>query len=356
MDAFYAAVEQRDFPQYRGKPLAVGGTGRRGVISTASYEARQFGVRSAMATYMALKKCPDLILVFPRFSAYREVSIQIQNIFHQYTDLVEPLSLDEAFLDVTVNKQNMPSATIIAKRIKQQIFNETHLTASAGVSYCKFLAKIASDYNKPNGLKVVTPQEAEQFIADLPIEKFFGIGAATAKKMHELGIRTGFDLRQHDETFLVRNFGKNGHFFYKIARGIDNREVNPSREQKSVGAEETFDHDISNIDLLHQKIDEIAMRVHKRLLKKNESGRTLTLKVKFENFKVISRSISFDAEFSDFHKIARIGKELLKEVDFEGKKIRLLGLSINNFKQHKVNIPIQLKIDFGFQTPRHFID
>ncbi|HLP05808.1 MAG TPA: DNA polymerase IV, partial [Paludibacter sp.] len=248
MDAFFASIEQRDNPDYRGKPLAVGHAGTRGVVAAASYEARKYGVRSAMASKTALRKCPQLIFVMPRFDVYKSVSSQVLEIFREYTDLVEPLSLDEAFLDVTENHKNMPSATHIALEIKQKIFEKLSLTASAGVSFNKFLAKIASDFNKPNGIYVVTPETAAQFVEKLEIEKFYGVGKVTAKRMHQLGINTGADLKQWSIEGLVANFGKAGHFYYQNARGIDHRPVEPQHIRKSVGAETTFGHDTDNLD------------------------------------------------------------------------------------------------------------
>src|SRR5690554_2871444 len=255
MDAFYASVEQLDNPELRGKPVAVGGSSERGVVAAASYEARRYGVRSAMPSQVAKRKCKSLIFVKPRFSRYKEISNQIRNIFFGYTDLVEPLSLDEAYLDVTYIKKGKPSATLIAREIRNRIFEETGLTASAGVSYNKFLAKVASDVNKPNGLFVVTPAKAQEFIDKLEIRKFYGIGKVTAVRFNRMGIWHGSDLRQLDRFELVRQFGKAGNYYYDISRGEDNREVEPFRERKSIGAEETFGADLFTIDELENELD-----------------------------------------------------------------------------------------------------
>ena len=263
MDAFYASIEQRDNPDYRGKPLAVGHGAERGVVAAASYEARKYGVYSAMPSVVASRKCPHLIFTKPRFEVYRSVSQQVREIFFEYTDKVEPLSLDEAFLDVTTNKKNMRSATHIAKEIKQKIQEQTHLTASAGVSYNKFLAKIASDYNKPNGIYVITPQNGQAFVEQLNIKKFFGVGPATASKMNELGIFNGADLKKWSEMDLAHHFGKTGLSYYQYARGLDNREVESERVRKSLGAEETFLEDLSELESVEQELDKIAQEVSK---------------------------------------------------------------------------------------------
>lgn len=347
MDAFYASVEQRDNPAYRGKPLVVAGKTQRSVVSAASYEARKYGIRSAMPSMTALKKCPHLIFVPPRIAYYKEVSNQIMSIFKEYTDLVEPLSLDEAFLDVTQNKKKNPSATIIAKEIRLKIKQETGLTSSAGVSYCKFLAKIASDYNKPNGQFVITPDDAEKFIEQLPIEKFFGVGKATAKRLHELNIFTGKDLKEKDELYLIQNLGKAGVFFYQICRGIDNRPVNPSRERKSVGAERTFMEDIYGKEQVIQKIDNIVEILIHRLERAGKYGKTLTVKIKYEDFIQHTRSITSANILKNKENITSIAYNIINAETFRNKKIRLLGLSISNFESlTKKNLPIQLKIEF----------
>ena len=294
MDAFYASVEQRDNPDLKGKPVAVGGTRKRGVVAAASYEARQYGVRSAMSSIVAKRKCPGIIFVRPRMEVYQAVSSQIQDIFHEYTDLVEPLSLDEAFLDVTENKVAIEVATDIAIEIKQKIFESTGLTASAGVSFNKFLAKTASDVNKPNGLFIIKPIQAEPYIESLPVRKFFGVGAVTAEKMNRLGVVTGADLKTWSLQALVRNFGKSGKYFYDIVRGIDQRPVNPSRIRKSIGAERTFDTDLRSKQEIYKSLEQIETELISRLNRKQRKGRTLTLKVKFDDFEQITRSKSVE--------------------------------------------------------------
>lgn len=349
MDAFYASIEQRDNEAYRGKPLAVGYDGPRGIVAAASYEARRYGIRSAMPSVTARRKCPHLIFVDSRFDVYRSVSRQIMNIFHEYTDLVEPLSLDEAFLDVTENYQNIPSATMIAKEIKQRIYDETHLTASAGVSYNKFLAKIASDYNKPNGLFIIKPKEAERFIETLEIERFFGVGKVTAKRMHQLGIKNGWDLKQRSESDLVAVFGKAGAIYYQNVRGIDNRPVESHRERKSIGAEMTFETDYDSFEILSRELRAIAGEVIERISKKQFKGRTVTLKVKFADFKNITRSKTVPEAVTDYDALYNLGYDMLKEVDISP-KVRLLGLSIKNIDEVSdfTNMPVQLRIDFKF--------
>ncbi len=333
MDAFYASVEQRDHPEYCGKPIVVGGKpeGRGGVVATASYEARKFGIRSAMPSKKAQELCPDAIFVYPRFSAYKEASQKIREIFQRYTDLIEPLSLDEAFLDVTVNKKNIVSAIEIAKQIKIAIFEETQLTASAGVSSSKFVAKIASDMNKPDGLTFIAPEKIEEFMEKLPVEKFFGVGKVTAEKMKKMGIHKGIDLKQMTEEALVQSFGKSGRFFYKIVRGIDNREVHPDRETKSLGAEDTFMKDLTRLDHMFEELDEIAETVVARLKKYELKGRTITLKIKYYDFKQITRNHSFNYPVGDKETILQTAKELLIKTDPENRKIRLLGISLSNF-------------------------
>jgi DNA polymerase-4 len=346
MDAFYASVEQRDNPEFRGKPLAVGYAGERGVVAAASYEARKFGIRSAMPSKTALKRCPWLIFTPGRFDVYREVSEQIRGIFHEYTDLVEPLSLDEAYLDVTENKIGMPSATIIARQIKQKIRETTHLTASAGVSVNKFLAKVASDYRKPDGLFVITDKEAESFVEGLRIEQFWGVGPVAAEKMHRLGIHTGADLKRHPEEFLVRHFGKFGHELYLFARGVDHRPVEPNYIRKSIGAEETYLHDLDDAVVLTEKLREVADEVWRRVSKHEFFGRTVTLKVKYADFTQITRSKTpggFVAEFGLFWQTAQ---ELLAAVDYSEKKIRLMGLSVSNAQELDRPELCQLEFDF----------
>lgn len=346
MDAFYASIEQRDNPQYRGKPLAVGYSGPRGVVAAASYEARRYGVRSAMASKTALRKCPHLIFVSSRFEVYRAVSRQIMEIFHEYTDIVEPLSLDEAFLDVTENHKNIPSATQIAVEIKQKIKEVTALTASAGVSFNKFLAKIASDHNKPDGLFVVKPKDAEQFVEALAIEQFFGVGKVTAKHMHQLGIKNGWDLKQFSEQELVRHFGKAGHIYYLNARAIDDRPVESQRIRKSISSETTFGKDIDNLEELALELDIVAKDAFSDIKKKGFKGRTITLKVKYADFRIITRSKTFPNPIEDYETFYQSGYELLKNVDITP-KVRLIGLGLkNNEEESNWGDAIQLRINF----------
>ena len=346
MDAFYASIEQRDNPDYRGKPLAVGYAGERGVVAAASYEARKYGVRSAMPSKTALARCPHLIFVPGRFDVYRAVSGQIHDIFHEYTDLVEPLSLDEAYLDVTENHIGMPSATIIARQIKQKIKEQTGLTASAGVSVNKFLAKIASDYNKPDGLFVVTEDEAEAFVEKLRIEQFWGVGPVTAQKMHSLGIHTGADLKRMSESYLVQRFGKAGHFYYRSARAEDDRYVTPDRIRKSLGAESTFLTDIGDRSRLEEELHDIAEEVWRRLGNREFSGRTVTLKVKYADFTQITRSRTLDHFVADFDQFRQTALELLGQVDSTEKKIRLMGVTLSNIQDIERPDVSQLEFDF----------
>lgn len=346
MDAFFASVEQRDNPDLQGKPVAVGGSKARGVVAAASYEARKFGVRSAMPSVTALKKCPHLIFVKSRFEVYKEVSQQIRAIFAEYTDLIEPLSLDEAYLDVTENKMNMEFAMDIADEIRVKIEERTKLTASAGISYNKFLAKIASDFNKPNGSYVVTPKMSQQFIEQLPIEKFFGVGKVTAKKMHQKGVFNGLNLKQHSLSTLIRWFGKSGNYYYNIARGIDNRAVNPTRIRKSLGAECTYEFDIREVKELEENILLVAESVIKRLEKANTSGKTLTLKIKYGDFKQITRSKTLPENYTP-EQIKKIGVELLQLIPEPEKGIRLIGLQVSNFENDDKDVFLgQLEFDF----------
>lgn len=346
MDAFYASIEQRDNVAYRGKPLAVGYAGSRGVVAAASYEARRYGVRSAMASKTASRKCPQLIFVPARFDVYKSVSRQIMDIFHEYTDLVEPLSLDEAFLDVTENFKNIPSATQIAQEIKQKIFDITQLTASAGVSFNKFLAKIASDQNKPNGIFVVKPKSAERFVELLEIEKFFGVGKVTAKRMHQLGIKNGWDLKQRSEQELVSNFGKAGHIYYQNARAIDDRPVESHRIRKSMSSETTFDRDIDDPDELAAELYIVAKDAYTHIDKRGFKGRTVTLKIKYADFRTITRSKTFADYISDYDTFYKAGFELLQHVDISP-KVRLIGLGIkNNEDEATWYDAIQLRINF----------
>lgn len=332
MDAFYASIEQRDNPQLRGKPIAVGGSpeGRGGVVATASYEARKYGVRSAMSSKRAKELCRHLIFVRPRFDVYKQTSEKIREIFTRYTDLIEPLSLDEAYLDVTTDKQNIGSAIDIAKAIREAIKNELSLTASAGVSINKFVAKIASDINKPDGLTFIGPSRIETFMESLPIEKFHGVGKVTAEKMRSLGLFTGADLKKVSESELERNFGKSGKFFYKIVRGIDDREVQPNRETKSVGAEDTFATDLTTIEELREELLKLAELVQRRLDKHQLKGRTITVKIKFHDFRVITRSHSGDV-FTDATSIFNAALQLMLSALDDQDRIRLLGISVSNF-------------------------
>ena len=345
MDAFYASVEQHDFPELKGKPLAVGG-GMYGVVAAASYEARKFGVRSAMPGKIALEKCPQLIVVKPRFQRYKEISQQIRKIFYEFTDLVEPLSLDEAYLDVTENKKNMESANDIAREIRRRIFEETGLTASAGISINKFLAKVASDYNKPNGQKTIHPTQILDFMEDLPIEKFFGIGKVTANKMHELHIFKGSDLKKKSLEELLKLFGKSGNYYYNVVRGIHNSEVKPHRIQKSVAVEETFWENLLDEEAVFKQLKIISEELEIRLSKKGIKGKSLTLKIKYKDFTQYTRSKTQEVYFDgnlDFYETA----QKLWELRPFDKPVRLLGLSLSNLNiSEKKQISVQLKIPF----------
>jgi DNA polymerase-4 len=332
MDAFYASVEQRDNPELRGKPVAVGGT-VRGVVTAASYEARKYGVRSAMPSVTARRRCPDLIFVKPRFDAYREVSQAIRAIFHDYTPLVEPLSLDEAYLDVTEDLKGIGIATRIAEEIRARIKAETGLTASAGVSYNKFLAKLASDQNKPDGLCVVTPARGEAFVAVLPVKRFHGIGPKTAEKMAGLGIVTGADLRAQSLAFLSHHFGSSGDYYYNLARGICHRQVKPNRPYKSIGAEDTFLEDLIEEEALAAELDKISHTVWRRISEKEISGRTVTLKVKYRDFQIVTRARSLDRAVAGREEFLDIGRALLRTLMPAAKGIRLLGLTLSNLSE-----------------------
>ncbi|MEG0796729.1 MAG: DNA polymerase IV [Odoribacter sp.] len=350
MDAFYASVEQRDHPEYRGKPLAVGRAEERGVVATASYEARRYGVRSAMSSMKAMKLCPDLLFVKGRMEVYKAVSEEIHKIFYEYTDVVEPLSLDEAFLDVTRNKTDLLYAVDIAHAIKKEIAEKLGLVASAGVSYNKFLAKIASDYRKPDGLYVIHPRKALVFIARLPIESFWGIGKVTAGKMHSLGVHNGAQLRTCSQEFLCRNFGKMGQVYYDFARGIDLRPVEPIRVRKSVGCEHTFERDLSDQMALIIELWHLADELIRRLAKAEFRGHTLTLKVKFNDFSQKTRSVSVGYELSEMREILPLAKDLLKGLQLTDYRIRLLGLTVSNpfsdFSNGDEDLPIQLSLEF----------
>ena len=344
MDAFYASVEQRDNPALRGKPVAVGGSRERGVVAAASYEARTFGVRSAMPSVTARRKCPDLIFVKPRFDVYKEVSLQVRAIFAEHTAVVEPLSLDEAYLDVTENLQGIASATEIAKRIKAKIRADTQLTASAGVSYNKFLAKLASDYRKPDGLFVITPEMGPGFVESLPVERFHGVGPATAAKMKELGIFTALDLRTKDEAFLVRHFGKAGPHFYCICRGIDHRPVLPNRVRKSIGAENTFARDLMSLDDMRAELGPLVEKVWHYCDTTGMRGRTVTLKVKFADFQIITRSRSLAAPISNRSTLATISAELLMAQFPMRKGVRLLGVSLSSLCASTADVDTQMAL------------
>jgi len=338
MDAYYASIEQRDHPDYRGKPIAVGGSpeGRGGVVATASYEARKFGVRSAMTSKKALQLCPQIIFVRPRFEIYKDVSDKIREIFYRYTDLVEPLSLDEAYLDVSLDKKNIGSAIDIAQEIKDSIFRELQLTASAGVSVNKFLAKIASDIQKPDGLTFIGPSRVISFMEQLSVTKFHGVGKVTAEKMNRLGIFTGADLKKLTKPELIKHFGKTGHFFYDIVRGIDNRDVEPNRETKSISGEDTFPYDLTTLDEMNEQIEKLTKVVFHRLQEHNLYGRTVTLKVKYNDFKQITRNHSFPNIVTDYETICETAKKLLFANHSEGKKVRLLGVGVSNFIESSI--------------------
>ena len=345
MDAFYASVEQHDNPELRGKPIAVGG-GQYGVVAAASYEARKFGVRSAMPGRMALEKCPQLIVVKPRFQRYKEISQQIRTIFYEYTDLVEPLSLDEAYLDVTENKKGIESANEIAREIRQRIFEETGLTASAGISVNKFLAKVASDYNKPNGQKTIHPTQILEFMEELPIEKFYGIGKVTANKMHEMHIFKGADLKKKSLEELIRLFGKSGNYYYNVVRGIHKSEVKPHRIQKSVAVEETFWENLLDEDSVFKQLQLISEEVETRLAKKEIKGKSLTLKIKYKDFTQYTRSTTRENYFGDAEDFYKTARKLWELRPFD-KPVRLLGLSLSNLNtQEKKQVSVQLKIPF----------
>ena len=335
MDAFYASVEQRDNPELRGIPLAVGGGGPRGVVAAASYEARKFGVRSAMSGAKARQLCPHLVFTRPNFEKYKEVSQQIRALFLEYTDQVEPLSLDEAYLDVTNPKLGPPSATIIARELRRRIFETTHLTASAGVSYCKFLAKMASDLNKPNGMATIQPHEAEAFLEKLEVEKFHGIGKATAAKMHKMGIFNGHDLKQHALHDLVRRFGKVGRFYYNIVRGIDDRAVQSHSIRKSLSTEETFNTDLGTTEEMMEQIALLADDLQRRIERADNPGRTLTLKVRYADFRIVTRSKTLDHDIDKAEEMIALAAPLLEDTEAIQRKVRLLGLGVSNLRKER---------------------
>ncbi|NND15094.1 MAG: DNA polymerase IV [Eudoraea sp.] len=355
MDAFYASVEQLDNPKLREQPIAVGGGEKRGVVAAASYEARKYGVRSAMTGYQAKKNCPDLIFVKPRFDRYREISKQIRTIFYDYTDLVEPLSLDEAYLDVTQNRKGNPSATLIAKEIRERIWKEVHLTASAGISINKFIAKVASDVNKPNGQKTVGPNEVIPFLEDLDIRRFYGVGKVTAEKMYKLGIFKGEDLKEKSLVYLVEHFGKSGRYYYDAVRGIHKSEVTPDRIPKSVGAERTFAENISSEVFLLERLEKIAAELNKRIKRHAISGKTVTLKIRYSDFSLHTRSKTLPEFIDDIPTIMETVKGLLYQEALQD-SVRLVGITLSNLNtgtestsaedQEKEGISVQLEFDF----------
>jgi len=346
MDAFYASVEQMDNPELRGKPIAVGGSENRGVVAAASYEARKFGVRSALSGVMAKKYCPELLFVSPRFDRYKEISKKIHKIFYEYTDLVEPLSLDEAYLDVTNNKKGNPSASLLAQEIRLRIFNEVGLTASAGISINKFVAKIASDYNKPNGQKTVNPDQVVLFLEELPIRKFYGVGKVMTEKMYQLGIFTGLELKSKSLEFLEKHFGKSGNFYYHVVRGIHNAEVKSERITKSVAAEHTFDINLSSELFMIERLDVIASELERRLKKHHIAGKTITLKIKYSDFTQQTRSKTLPYFISDKGLLFETVKDLLFQERMKD-SVRLLGISLSNLNTEiKKTVVVQLKFDF----------
>lgn len=349
MDAFYASVEQMDHPELKGKPVAVGGGSERGVVAAASYEARRYGVRSAMSGFQARKNCPDLIFVKPRFSRYKEISKQIRNIFYEYTDLVEPLSLDEAYLDVTVNKKHHPSATLIAGEIRERIYQEVGLRASAGISNSKFVAKIASDINKPNGQKTIPPEEVESFLEELPIEKFFGIGKVTASKMFQFGIFTGRDLKSKSLDFLTTHFKNSGDHYYNVVRGKHFSEVKPNRIQKSVAAEHTFSKNLTSEIFMMERLEAIAEELQNRLMRSKVAGKTITLKIKYSDFSLQTRSKTLPVFVKDKNILLSTVKELLYQEKVK-ESVRLLGISVSNLnnasKENEKVMDVQLKFEF----------
>lgn len=349
MDSFFASVEQRDFPEYKGKPLVVGGNGPRSVVAAASYEAREYGVYSAMPMVVALRKCPHLIVTPLRFEIYKEVSATINNIFHEYTDLVEPLSLDEAFLDVTTAKKGPDSASLIALEIKDEIFKRTRLIASAGVSYNKFLAKIASDMDKPNGFYLIQPEEAEVFLEKLDVGLFHGVGKKTEEKLHRMHIFKGSDLKMLSRQDLILNFGKVGSYFYDVVRGIDNRPVVSFRERKSIGAERTYETDIYDINTVKEKLNIVIDIMWKRCQAQNKEGKTFTMKLRFSDFSTITKSHSQSIPFTE-KEIIKSMIDLLPEEDIKERGLRLIGATLSNFQSETEDISNQLKIDFDWDN------
>lgn len=333
MDAFYASVEQLDNPKLKGLPVAVGGNAERGVIAAASYEARKFGVKSAMSSKMAARMCPNLIFVRPNFKRYKEVSNHIHEIFHRYTDIIEPLALDEAFLDVTENKIGMPSATFIAQSIKTDIYNELNLVASAGVSYNKFLAKLASDQDKPNGLFIIQPGKGEDYMDQLPIERFFGVGKVTADKMRQMGIFKGKDLKQYSQEELFKYFGKSGLFLYHVCRGVDERLVKNDRQRKSLAAERTFSKDIFDANSFRTVSNSILEETWKRYENQSRKGRSLSIKLKYSDFSQITRSSTSTKEILSFSQLENMAQNLVENVLPLEKPVRLIGFQISGFTE-----------------------
>jgi DNA polymerase IV len=347
MDAFFASVEQRDHPELRGKPVAVGGLGERGVVAAASYEARTFGVRSAMPSSRARRLCPDLIFVPHRFDVYKQVSRQIRAIFLDYTPLVQPLSLDEAYLDVTENHKGISSATLIAEEIRARIKAETNLTASAGVSYNKFLAKIASDMNKPDGVFVIRPDEGAEFAAFLPVRKFHGIGPATAAKMEKLGIILGSDLRDQTPEFMDRHFGKSGRYFHNAAQGIDHRPVNPDQERKSVGSETTFGKDLMTREACLDELRPLIASVARHCARMDIGGRTAVLKLRYGDFKTVTRSRTVGHSLREAEAIEDIATQLLDTILPLRQGVRLLGITLHNLDNPDAEPSAQTMLDFA---------
>jgi DNA polymerase-4 len=346
MDAFYASVAELDNPELRGKAIAVGGSELRGVVSAASYEARKFGVKSAMSSFLAKQKCPHLIFVKSDFERYKELSAKIREIFYEYTDLVEPLSLDEAYLDVTENKKGNPSANVIAREIRERIYEETGLRASAGISINKFIAKVASDINKPNGQKTIHPEEVLQFLEELPVNKFYGVGRVTAAKMYNLGIFVGNDLKKKTVEELVKSFGKSGAHYYNIVRGIHNSEVKPNRIRKSIAAERTFSENISSEIFMIERLDKIADELERRMKKRDTKGKTVTLKIKYSDFTQQTRSKTKP----DFMQTKKEFFPVVKELLYQNKltnSVRLLGLSFGNLNTEKKE-PFWVQLQFEF--------
>ena len=346
MDAFYASVAELDNPELRGKAIAVGGSEERGVVSAASYEARKFGVKSAMSSFLAKQKCPHLIFVKSDFERYKELSVKIRAIFYEYTDLVEPLSLDEAYLDVTENKKGNPSANDIAREIRARIYTETGLRASAGISINKFIAKVASDINKPNGQKTIHPEEVLQFLEELPVNKFYGVGKVTASKMYNLGIFKGKDLKKKPLEELVKSFGKSGTHYYNIVRGIHNSAVKPNRIRKSIAAERTFSENLSSEIFMIERLDKIADELEKRMKKTDTKGKTITLKIKYSDFTQQTRSKTKTNFMQTKEEFFPVVKELLYQ-DKLVNSVRLLGVSFGNLNTEEV-VPFWVQLQFEF--------